>query len=186
MRDGRRVRPPRQRLSSAVLLIVVTVLTGMSGQGRVSAASALPTPLGSVPAAGEVLDEAPPFARVVFGQPVEPIGSGLTVHASTGERVDLGDADERPSLAVVEVSLRSDLPADRYQATWEVASADGTVAEGSWEFTVAGASGDVSTSLFARVGASGLLFAAAIALVASTLTFIVLRGRGEQSGPPAD
>lgn len=166
-----------------LLLLCVSALGASWVPVQASAAQTPRAPLGSIPAADEEVHEVPPFARVVFGEPVQPLGPGLTVHSSTGERVDLGDADQGPSLAVVQVSLPATLEPGAYVARWQVAFGDATTAEGAWEFTVASTVGEGDTGLFELVGASGLALAVAAAVVAAGLTFLALRGRDD--GPTA-
>ena len=91
--------------------------------------------VGSLPADGAEVAEAPPDVRFLFDAPVVPVGSGVRVFDADARRVDLGPLDTgEPD--VVAARLPADLGPGVYVAVYRVASEDGHVLRGSASFTV--------------------------------------------------
>lgn len=89
----------------------------------------------SVPAAGAVLDKAPPQVVLTFNENVEPAFSKIEVKAFSGKVVP-GSSHVDAADPVV---LKHDLPAlaaGAYQVSWVAVGPDGHRRKGSFSFTV--------------------------------------------------
>ena len=116
--------------SLAVLAVAALVASGASAEARL--VKAWPPPDGLVGASARAVN-------IVFGEPLNPIGSTLSVTRVVGdERVDAGDARPDASASqVLTASLRPNLPAGKYRVDWTAVSAkDGSVARGDYLFTI--------------------------------------------------
>jgi copper transport protein len=98
------------------------------------------------PAADAVLPRPPPELRVVFSEPVRPLGEGLSLRGGRG-RVRLGPVGHPPDRPEVLAAAVPHLGDGAYTAVWRIVSVDdGHVEAGSFAFTVgAGSSLRVSS-----------------------------------------
>src|SRR6266508_67905 len=89
------------------------------------------------PAAGGVLPRPPAELRVVFSEPVRPLGQGLTLRGGRGE-VRLGPVGHPPGHPdVLAATVLARLGAGAYTAVWRIVSVDdGHVEAGSFVFAV--------------------------------------------------
>jgi copper transport protein len=88
------------------------------------------------PRGGAVVQQAPPWVRVQFNEPVEAAFTPLMVYDRTGNRVDKGDAQIDPGdRSAVIVGLKA-LPDGFYTVSYRVTSADGHPVEGAYGFTI--------------------------------------------------
>ncbi len=155
---GRRVR----RAHSALMLLAAGVMSTIALLLHQAPAHAHAVLLRADPSDGAVLALPPNAVRLVFNEPVDPIGPGLRVFAADGTRIDLGrvptradvDSDDRSVLAV---ALPSDMLDGGYVATWRVRSIDGHAIAGALRFTVGDAlpvTDEVAAALTAASGAT--------------------------------
>jgi copper transport protein len=93
--------------------------------------------VGSLPADGAVVADAPEEVRFLFDAPVVPVGTGVRVFDADARRVDLGALDAGAPDAVA-ARLPGGLGPGIYVAVYRVASEDGHVLQGSASFTVRG------------------------------------------------
>jgi methionine-rich copper-binding protein CopC len=88
------------------------------------------------PAAGAVLPRPPPELRVVFSEPVRPLGQGFSLRGGRG-RVRLGPVGHPPALPEVLAAAVPRLGDGTYTAVWRIVSVDdGHVEAGSFAFAV--------------------------------------------------
>jgi copper transport protein len=86
---------------------------------------------------GAVLASPPAAVRLLFTEPVSPVGRGIRVVGSDGRRVDRGPARVDGPELTVEIAAED---AGTYFVTWRVISADTHPARGSFAFSVGHAS----------------------------------------------
>lgn len=91
--------------------------------------------VGTAPADGATVSEAPTEVRLEFNEPVEADFGQLQVRAPDDERVDAGMPDSEGP--VVRVELEPLTVAGTYTVSWRVISADGHPVEGTFSFDVA-------------------------------------------------
>ena len=97
--------------------------------------------------AGVVLPEPPPSVRLVFSEPVQPIGRGLRVIGPDGRRADRGSV----RVAGTEVSVAIDARSPgTFRAVWSVISPDTHPELGTMAFSVGRPGGIVLESVSAR------------------------------------
>ncbi len=88
------------------------------------------------PAAGAILPRPPPELRVVFSEPVRPLGQGLTLRGARGQ-VRLGPVRYPPGHPDVLTAALPGLGDGTYTAVWRIVSVDdGHVEAGSFAFAV--------------------------------------------------
>jgi copper transport protein len=88
------------------------------------------------PAAGAVLPRPPAELRVVFSEPVRPLGQGLTLRGAHGQ-VPLGPVRHPPGHPDVLAAVLPRLADGAYTATWRIVSVDdGHVEAGTFTFAV--------------------------------------------------
>ncbi len=126
--------PPPIRRAVALLAAVLVLVLGLVATAG-SPAGAHAGLLGTDPADGIRLVEAPTSVSATFSESVSAELGGLQVLNSDGERVDTGEVTQ-PEDDRLRVGLRADLPEDTYIATYRVVSADGHPVNGSWVFAV--------------------------------------------------
>lgn len=105
----------------------------------------LPTPaamahtklVSSMPAADEVLDEAPPNIHLSFSQELERIDPIVELRNDKGELMESEPAELMADRKTV-MSELSPLPNDTYTVSYRVVALDGHPIEGAFEFRVAG------------------------------------------------
>lgn len=97
----------------------------------------------SVPAAGAVVTEAPAELRLWFEGGIEPRFTQVSLHASSGARLALGEPapGAEDGLIVVPIPLR--LAPDAYQVRWQTVGRDGHPIRGEFTFRYAGADSTV-------------------------------------------
>lgn len=97
--------------------------------------------------AGVVLSEPPRSVRLVFSEPVQPIGRGLRIIGPDGRRVDRGPVGVAGSEVHVAVDARSP---GTYRAVWSVISQDTHPELGTMAFSVRRAGGMILEGASAR------------------------------------
>ncbi|MGC0141451.1 copper resistance CopC family protein [Pseudactinotalea sp. Z1732] len=95
--------------------------------------------IGSDPADGAELNEAPDEIVLTFNEPLEQIGAEVLITDADGSEVQ--DGDPRISGPTLTHDLTEDRPAGEYTAQWRVVSADGHPVSGAFTFTAAEATG---------------------------------------------
>jgi copper transport protein len=141
------------------------------------------------PAAGAVLPRPPPELRVVFSEPVRPLGEGLTVRGSR-RQVRLGPVGhplDRPEVLAAAVPRLGD---GTYTAVWRIVSVDdGHVEAGSFAFAVgAGSSlgpspGPPQLPPPGQAAARWVAVTGVLTLAGIVLTGLALWGRAGRIGP---
>lgn len=94
---------------------------------------------GALPCAiGVVLQRAPSSVRLIFNEPVDPVGRGVRVVAPSGRRVEVG----RARVSGTEMSIRLDAAEPgTYLVIWRVVARDTHPAQGAFPFSVGRPSG---------------------------------------------
>lgn len=115
--------------------------------GATSTALAHTQIAGSEPAEGADLDRAPEQVSLTFDGPVEAEFSPLEVYDERGERVDLDNARLGQEGSTLTVGLREGLGGGEYTVEYRYTGVDGHPIEGSYEFSVSGASGPASSDV---------------------------------------
>lgn len=121
---------PRRLLVVAGLVALLSAL--LLGLGA-SPASAHATLVGTDPAEGEVLAEAPDVVTFTFDEPVSLTDRGILVFDAAGEPVD---ADASSADEVVTADLPDELDDGTYVVTYRLVSADGHPIAGSLQFSI--------------------------------------------------
>src|SRR5262249_6329967 len=122
-REGRSLVIRRALLAAVLALLAVP-----------AAASAHATLLGTVPARGAQLEQAPPQVELRFDEAVEAAFGSLKVFDGNGTPVHTGAATSRGTR--VAVKLPPDLKDGTYTATYRVISADGHPVSGGFVFSI--------------------------------------------------
>ncbi|WP_324653403.1 copper resistance CopC family protein [Georgenia sp. H159] len=138
------ILPAPVRLRSA--LVALLTLLGVVSAGAV--AQAHDVLVGSDPAAGAVLDEAPGSIVLSFSDAPLTVGSAITVVDASGATVAQGEGTVDGTDVVLE--LGTPLPAGELEVRWRIASSDGHPIEGTIPFTVAGSPEPVVTEAAAE------------------------------------
>jgi copper resistance protein C len=130
---------------------------------------------GSTPAAGAVLDAAPPVVEVTFDTPLMDIGAALVVRSEDGTVIS--DAAPEVDRTAIRVAVRPDAPPGAYTVAYRVVSKDGHPITSTFAYTVD--SGD------AAVPASSAPDASTSDASASAVPSPTASSPGEStSGPP--
>jgi methionine-rich copper-binding protein CopC/putative copper export protein len=139
--------------------------------------------------AGAVLSQPPRVVRLVFNEPVQPIGRGLRVIGPDGRRVDQGSVGVAGAAVAVNVEARAP---GTYRVVWSVISPDTHPDFGTMAFSVLRPGGVLAEGTPAGGGAAvwgtilgalaHLLHFAGYALGFGTLTAAWLAGRAD---PPS-
>jgi copper resistance protein C len=139
------------------------------------------------PDEGNEFSESPGQIQLRFSEPVEAVFDPIVVHGEDGERVDLDNARLDPeNPEVVAVDLEDGLPMGRYEVEWRVTSEDGHPIEDNYEFVVNTSAEDdspdertpverVSESGSSSGLETGVVLGGALAVVAATVGFVVIR-----------
>jgi copper transport protein len=171
------------------LLLGLVVL--VSGSRPASAHAEL---IGTEPASGAVMAEAPSEVVLRFTENVSVEADGVRILGADGERRDAGDA--RAAGAVVTVPLDGTLARGGYVVAWRVISADGHPISGAYQFSV-GVRSQVDAAVADEAFGAGsdrrdeqagqVLRAVAYlcTLVAAGATFVGDRSRGGWRSSPA-
>jgi len=163
--------------------LLATVMALLALGALPAAVSAHATLLGTVPARGAQLEQAPPRVELRFDEAVEAAFGSLKVFDGDGNPVHTGAATSRGTR--VAVKLPPGLGDGTYTATYRVISADGHPVSGGFVFSVGeagpaaksvdallgGGTGRITNSAFAVVRA---IQYGAIALALGALAFLLL------------
>ncbi|SDE15696.1 copper resistance CopC/CopD family protein [Glycomyces harbinensis] len=178
------VRPPGRAalLALAVLLFALALAPA-------SAASAHAVLLGTDPADGAALNEAPATVTLSFNEPVRPIEDGTVLVDGTGTERTL-TATTRDDDVIIE--LPADLGEDRYYVNWRVVSADDHPIAGVLAFTVgdppAGAApappSEPEDTVPLPLAAATALHYVGLLVFAGLLFFRIVIARGARRGRP--
>lgn len=133
----------------ALLAVVGVVAVGVGAQAH-------DVLVGSDPAEGAVLDEAPTSIVLSFSNAPLAVGSAITVVDGAGATVTQGEGTVDGTDVVLE--LGTPLPAGDLEVRWRVASSDGHPIEGTIPFTVAAS--DEPTEAAAEPAAAPVVTAA--------------------------
>lgn len=102
--------------------------------------------LGTVPAADSSVSEPPPSVQLSFNNAVIAMGSSIVV---TGPQGVLSVGTPQVTDRVLSSSLPTDLQPGRYEVAWRAVSADGHPVDGTFAFTLTGASSPSATTTYA-------------------------------------
>ncbi|MGH3730539.1 MAG: copper resistance protein CopC [Micromonosporaceae bacterium] len=127
----RRLLTPRVGLPRAGLAVVAGALAALCWAAPAVAHAAL---LGSSPANGAVVEDAPSVVTLRFSEPVEPVPGQVRILAPDGGRADNGEP--RASGGEVRITMRDGAPKGTYLVTFRVVSADGHPVTGGFTFSV--------------------------------------------------
>ncbi|MBS4174937.1 copper resistance protein CopC [Bacillus sp. FJAT-49736] len=101
----------------------------------------------STPQEDEVLQKAPKDVSIQFDEEIQPGFRSLKVLDQTGKRVDRNNAHiNKKSKAILEASLKSDLPDGTYTIQWNVISSDGHPVNGTIPFQIGKSGGSAGLS----------------------------------------
>lgn len=114
-------------------LLVVMLATIAAGVGLASPAAAHNTLIGSSPADGSTVHQAPTTVALTFDEPVTNYQPVMTVTGPNGNSFAVGDPVVSGSVVSIGVSAG---PAGRYTAAYRVVSADGHPVYGEIAYTV--------------------------------------------------
>ena len=92
--------------------------------------------VGSSPAAGSVLNQAPREIRLSFNEGIEARFSSVTVTRTDGKKVQTGRASGDPQKRGDLVVSLPALQPGKYQVRWQVTSADSHRIQGSFGFEI--------------------------------------------------
>lgn len=140
MRHHAAFAPARQRRGAgarAGIAGAAAVLAALLVFGAAPAALAHDQLVGTTPATGSNVDEAPTEVMMEFSNSLMELGTEIKVTDSSGENVATGE----PQLRAREVTqaLTPGLPDDEYTVTWRVVSSDSHPISGKFSFTVGNA-----------------------------------------------
>ena len=128
-----------RQLIVAAAAIVASLFVGVS---PVSAHASLAT---SDPAAGAVIDEAPPEISLTFTESVDVVPNSIRLIAADGTVVDIGSVNQNLGAGSLTASL-PDLADGTYVVAWKAVSADSHPISGTFIFSV-GVATDVAPGL---------------------------------------
>ncbi|WP_129656616.1 copper resistance CopC family protein [Rothia halotolerans] len=138
LRPGPRQAGPLRRLGT-VLAAAALLLAGLFATAP--AAQAHDELIGSDPADGQVLDEAPEEITLTFSANITEVGNAIRVTDSQGETVSTGEVQVDGTDAVQRIDAGA--ADETYRVVWRIVSSDGHPIEGSYDFSV-GAGGSSS------------------------------------------
>jgi methionine-rich copper-binding protein CopC len=153
LRPGPRPAGLLRRLGT-VLAAAALLLAGLLATAP--AAQAHDELIGSDPADGQVLDEAPGQITLTFSADITEVGNAIRVTDSQGETVSTGDVQVEGTDAVQRIDAGSG--DETYRVVWRIVSSDGHPIEGSYGFSVGAggaASADPSSAPSAEPSLSG-------------------------------
>jgi methionine-rich copper-binding protein CopC len=117
------------RRSAAVVMAVLLAVLSMAGAGTASAHAAV---IGTDPADGARLTQAPARVSATFNETMQSAFAAMTVVGPDGNLWSTGAPQVRD--AVVSVDVRPLGPSGTYTVNYRATSADGHVVTGSWSF----------------------------------------------------
>ncbi|MEV0248816.1 copper resistance protein CopC [Nocardia sp. NPDC050712] len=133
VRAGEVIRSVPAGLRRVVVVLLALLATLWVSAGYASAHASL---VGTDPAYGASVAEAPAQVSVTFDESVTAADSGVTVVGTDGARVDTGGVSSADGGHTVRVGLPTELPVGTYLLSWVVLSADGHTIGGSSVFGV--------------------------------------------------